>query len=84
MLNVENNKNVGMLKNVDTKINFFDTNNFVFDKEFKKFIINQYFYKHLFSFLVITFSPHVSNTFSVLRVVVHTLNQQSSTVNFIL
>ena len=31
MLNVENiNKNVEMLKNVDTKINFFDTNNFLF------------------------------------------------------
>ena len=31
MLNVENiNKNVEMLKNVDTKIKFFDANNFLF------------------------------------------------------
>ena len=31
MLNVENiNKNVEMLKNVDTIINYFDTNNFLF------------------------------------------------------
>ena len=31
MLNVGNiNKNVDMLKNVDTKIKFFDTNNFLY------------------------------------------------------
>ena len=55
MLNVENiNKNVEMLKNVDTKINFVDTNNFLFDKEFNKFIINPYFYQHLFSSLVMS------------------------------
>ena len=58
MLNVENiNKNVEMLKNVDTKINFLIfliQIIFFFDKEFKKFIINPYFYRHLFSSLLIT------------------------------
>ena len=52
MLNVENiTKNVEMLKNVGTKINFFYGNNFIFDKEFKTIIINFYFYQHLFSAL---------------------------------
>ena len=51
MLNVENiNKNVEMLKNVDTKINFLTQIVFFFD-EFKKIIINPYFYQHLFSAL---------------------------------
>ena len=61
MLNVENiTKNVEMLKNVGTKINFFDANNFIFDKKFKKFSINPYFYQHLFSALVliISFMPN--------------------------
>ena len=54
MLNVENiTKIVEMLKNVGTKINFSDANNFIFDKEFKKIIINPYFYQHLFSSLLI-------------------------------
>ena len=54
MLNVENiNKNVKMLKNVDTKIKFFTQIIFLFNKEFKTFIINPYFYQHLFSSLII-------------------------------
>ena len=54
MLNVENiNKNVEMLKNVDTKIKFFDTNNFFFDKEFKKIISNP-FNQHLFLALLMS------------------------------
>ena len=44
MLNVENiNKNVEMLKNVDTKINFLTQIIFFFDKEFKKSILNLIF-----------------------------------------
>ena len=55
MLNVENiTKNVEMLKNVGRKINVFDANNFICDMEFKKIIINPYFYQHLFSALLIT------------------------------
>ena len=54
MLNVENiSKNVEMLKNVGTKINF-STQIILFFDEFKKFIINPYFYQHLFSSLFIS------------------------------
>ena len=54
ILNKLINKNVEMLKNVDTKINILTQIIFFFDKEFKKFIINPYFYKHLFSSLLMT------------------------------
>ena len=46
-------KNVEMLKNVDTKINFFLTKIFFFD-DFKTFINNPYFYQHLLSSLLIS------------------------------
>ena len=51
MLNVRNiNKNVEMLKNVDTKSKYFDADNFFFDKEFKKSLLTHFFtniYSHL-------------------------------------
>ena len=51
MLNVENiNKNVEMLKNVDTKINYFLTQNHFFDKKFKTLLLTLIFsniYYHL-------------------------------------
>ena len=60
MSNVENiTKNVEMLKNVGTKIKFFDANNLFFVKEFKTIIINPYFYQHLFSSLVISNSNNI-------------------------
>ena len=53
MLSVENiNKNVEMLKNVDSKINFLTQLIFVFDKEFKKLLLTLIFtnmYSHLYS-----------------------------------
>ena len=59
MLNVGNiNKNVEMLKNVDTKLNFLTQIIFFFNKEFKKIIINPKFYQHLFSALLISIPLH--------------------------
>ena len=61
MLNVENiPKNVEMLKNVGTKINFFDTNNFIFRFGVQKNLLLTRIFTNIYSHLYLSVNSRLT------------------------